>query len=61
MPDEKLCWIYLYSNNMNCSRRLDNDHKKSGLQEVFTGTDYQPLADEIATLSYKSTPAGENI
>ena len=32
---------------MNWGMRLDRDHKKSGLREVFTGTDY------------KSAPAGE--
>ncbi len=36
--------------------RLDRDQKKSGLREVFTGTDYQPLADENATLSNSATP-----
>jgi hypothetical protein len=36
--------------------RLDSDQKKSGLREVFTGMDYQPLADENATLSYSATP-----
>jgi len=41
---------------MNCSVELNSDQKKSGLREVLTCTDYQPLADENATLCYSATP-----
>jgi hypothetical protein len=58
MREVKGYWIYLELNNMNCSVRLDSDHKKSRLWEDLSSTDYQSAADEIAKLSYKSGPAG---